>query len=179
MQRRPWRDKHIGSGGGGGGGGGNPPPPPPNDPPAPQSDLLTEINSGDSSSISTSFSVARFWSLTENTGVLVGAILSWNHMLSGDSVLVSSNGRNIPPNRAGQGGNNAPAVAGAAGGNNFNRAGNNNGLSSVSGDDSYGQVSFYVSYDLTESVSVDFDYGVDIGTDENDAVWSVSLGYFF
>jgi hypothetical protein len=168
-----------GGGGGGGGGGGNPPPPPP-PPEPPQSDLVTEVNSGDSSSISTSFSVARFWSLTEDTGVLVGGILSWNHMLSGDSVLVSSNGRNIPTNRPNQGGNNANGGgAGVTGGNDFNRAGNTTGLSSVSGDDSYGQVSVYVSYDLTESVSVDFDYGVDIGTDENDAVWSVSLGYFF
>lgn len=162
----------------GGGGGANPPPPPPaDDPPPPQNDLVSEVNSGDSTSISTSFSVARFWSVTEDTGVLVGGILSWNHMLRGDSVLVSSNARNIPTNRPNQGGNNAPG--GGAGGNNFNRAGNNTGLNSVSGDDSYGQVSVYVSYDLTESVSVDFDYGVDIGTDENDAVWSVSLGYFF
>ncbi len=154
-----------------------PPPPPAGEPQAPQNTLLTEINSGDPSSISTSFSVARFWSVTEDTGVLMGGILSWNHMLSGDPVLVSSHGRNIAPNRPNQGGNNAPAVGGGV--NNFNRAGNTTGLGSASGDDSYGQVSFYVSYDLTESVSVDFDYGVDIGTDENDSVWSVSLGYFF
>jgi hypothetical protein len=152
----------------GGGGQGQPPPPPPE----PQTNISTEVNSGDSTSASTSVSIARYWSLSEDTGVLLGTLLSWNYVLSGDSVLVSQTGRGInqPPPQP-----NAPP---GGGGQNINRAGNN-GISSISGDDNYGQLSFYISYDLTSSWSIDLDTGFDIGTDENDQIWSLSLGYFF
>lgn len=157
-------------------GGGEPPPPPP--PPEPETEVIRDVNSGDASSLSASFSLARYWPLQDESGVLVGGMLSWNHTLSGDSVLVSSTGRRAPPNRQGGQSGGGPRGGGAGGAGNVNRAGGNS-LSGVSGDDSYGQVSFYVSYDLTENWSIDFDTGVDIGTDNNDTIWSVSLGYFW
>jgi hypothetical protein len=101
-------------------------------------------------------------------------------MLSGDSELLSSTGRRPPPPRQPPrgGGNNPGPASGVPGAGNFNRAGGGN-ISSASGDDSYGQVSFYVSYDLNESWSVDVDTGIDIGTDENEIIWSLSFGYFW
>ena len=160
-----------GNNGGGNGGGqddGNPPPP------QVVAETGEEVNSGDASSISASFSIARFFQLDDSRGVLAGAMLSWNHTFSGESALVSQTGRifNGPNNR--RGGQNI-----STGGNsNFDRAAGT-GVGSFTGDDSYGQLGLYLSYDITESVSIDFDTGFDLGTDNNEQVWSVSVGYYF
>lgn len=151
--------------------------PPPGDEPPPQFEQVRDLTSGDVSSVSASFSMARYWPMQDGTGVMLGGMLSWNHMISGESVLVSSTGRRPPPQRP-RNGSRGNGRGAAPGGLDLNRAGGGN-LSSASGDDSYGQVAFYVSYDLTENWSVDFDTGIDIGTDENDVIWSVSLGYFW
>ena len=160
-------DNGNGNGNGNGGGGNN-------TPPQVVTETGAEVNSGDASSISASVSIARFFQLDDSRGVLAGVMLSWNHTFSGESALVSQTGRifNGPNNR--RGGQNI-----STGGNsNFDRAAGN-GVGSFTGDDSYGQLGLYLSYDITESVSIDFDTGFDLGTDSNEQVWSVSFGYYF
>lgn len=170
----PPNDGGSGNNGGGNNGGGNndSPPPPPND--QPLSETGVEVNSGDARSASASISAAKFWSIDENRGVLAGAMFSWHHTFSGQSDLVSQTGRmfNRPP---------SPRRSQQAVATNTSNGSNTNvsGISSLSGDDSYGQITFYVSYDLSENWSIDFDTGFDISTEDNTQVWSVSLGYYF
>lgn len=142
-----------------------------------QPNVLIEKTSNNATHLNASVSLARYWSLTEDTGVLVGGLLSWNHTVSGESALVSRNGRNNNPlpNNFGNGNGNG-------GGNNGggNNGGVNNGvLRSLSGDDSYGQVSLYMSYDLTPSWSIDVDTAVDVSSEYSAQTWSVGLGYYF
>ena len=165
-----------GNGGGNNGGGNNGGGQDDGNPPPPQvvAETGEELNNGDASSISASFSLARFWQLDDSRGVLTGAMLSWNHTFSGESALVSQTGRifNGPNNRRG-----GQSIS-TGGNSNFDRAAGT-GVGSFTGDDSYGQLGFYLSYDITESVSIDFDTGFDLGTDNNEQVWSVSIGYYF
>ena len=158
------------NGGGNGDGNDNPPPPP-----EPVADIGEELNGGDASSVSASFSLARFWQLDNGRGVLAGAMLSWNHTYSGDSALISQTGRMFNGPNNPRGGQNIPT---SGGNSNFDRAAGT-GVGSFTGDDSYGQLGLYLSYDVTESISLDFDTGFDIGTDNNEQVWSVSVGYYF
>jgi hypothetical protein len=145
------------------------PPSGPNAPPRPPRIItIMQANDADGLSFNSSFSVAQFWSLKEDRGILVGAIVSWNYTISGDELFISQVGRNNN-----QGGNSAGGRQGGA--NNIG----NNAISSVSGDENYGQLSLYISYDLTSSWSIDVDTGFDFGTDTNDQSWSMSLGYFF
>ncbi|MBT4522871.1 MAG: hypothetical protein HOC23_22960 [Halieaceae bacterium] len=147
-----------------------PPAPAPRRGPPPPPTIETEATNGDSSSLGASVSLARYWPLTENTGVLVGSLFSWNHMLSGESSLVSRNGQaNSPPsNGPGPQGNQNAAVSGFTG-----------DIGSVSGGDSYGQLSLYASLNIIPSWSIDFDTGFYIGTDDSDQFWSVNVAYFF
>jgi hypothetical protein len=149
--------------------GQNPPQPPGQNQPSgpPQQDLQMQRTSGNSTSLNASVSIARFWSLTDNTGVLVGGLLSWNNVIDGDVVQITQNRQN-----QNAGGNNG-------GPGNANQGGNNGTLRSLSGDDNYGQLAMYISYDLTPSWSVDLDVGVDIGSEYSATSWSLSLGYFF
>ncbi len=147
-------------------------PPGQGQPSPPQSNnVQIERNSGDSTSLSTSLSAAHFWPITEATGVLLGALLSWNYVVDGESVLVSRNGQNTGSFPGRFPGN-------SAGGNN-NQGGNSGALRSLSGDDSYGQLAIYVSYDLTSAWSLDLDTSVDIGSEYSATTWSLSLGYYF
>jgi hypothetical protein len=131
--------------------------------------ILTEKSSGDSTSISSSLSAAHYWSLSENTGVMLGALLSWNYLISGDSVLISRNGRNI---NTGANQRNTSRGTGA-------RATNATALNSISGDDSYGQLAVYISYDISSSWSVDLDSSVNFESDSDAFTSSVTLGYVF
>ena len=147
------------------------PPSPSGNPPRPSRIItIVQNNEADALSFNSSFSVARFWSLTDDTGIFAGALLSWSYTLSGDEAFISQIGRNNS-----RGGNNT------SGGriDTNNSAGGSSAIGSVSGDDNYGQLSLYVSYDLTSSWSIDVDTGFDFGTDTNDQTWSVTLGYFF
>ncbi|MBL4941463.1 MAG: hypothetical protein JKY81_07330 [Colwellia sp.] len=126
--------------------------------------IRVEKIAGNSTSLSTSVSVAHFWSIDAERGVLLGTLLSWHYLLSGDSVLISRNGRNVNASR--QNTNNQRASANAS-------------LNTISGDDSYGQFSLYASYDLSPSWSIDVDSSINIASDYNARTWSISVGYLF
>lgn len=140
-------------------------PPRSNEPPS--TGVQEQHTSGNSSSASASWSIAHFWPLTQDTGVLVGGLLSWNYLLSGESVLEANSGRviNSQPSRPSRTTTNIGRTGGS--------------VSSFTGDDNYGQFSLYMSYDLNASWSFDVDVAVDIGTDTNDRTWSIGLGYLF
>jgi hypothetical protein len=127
------------------------------------------VNSGDATSASISGSAARFIALDDSKGLLAGVMLSWHNTFSGDN---SSLSQTVGRNR------NQPN--GPRGGQNGGQAGQQgSGISSIAGDDNYGQLSFYLSYDLTPAWSVDIDTGFDLGTDTNEQVWSVGVGYYW
>ncbi|MFT4926042.1 MAG: hypothetical protein ACI8WB_002140 [Phenylobacterium sp.] len=146
--------------------GGNGPPPPLPPPPI----ISKERTRDNSTSLSSSVSLAHFWSLSDDTGVLVGGLLSWHHVLSGESSQVTRNGTNQPTP--------TPNAPNTPNGGNGNQQGNN-GLTSLSGDDSYGQVSLYVSYDLSEAWSIDLDVAADLSSQYSATSWSMSVGYYF
>ena len=126
--------------------------------------IREEKSAGNSTSLSASISLAHFWPITAHRGILLGGLFSWHYLLAGDAVLISRNGRNfssVSRNIYDQ------------------RAQSNAALNTISGDDSYGQVSFYVSYDLTSSLSIEFDSSVNVASDYNVRTWSIGLGYLF
>jgi opacity protein-like surface antigen len=122
-------------------------------------------NNSDSASISAGFSAARYWQLTQEQGVLVGVIFSWNYEFSGDESL-RADGSPPPRRTAGQ---QAPAS------NNIN----SNPSRITSGDDNYGQVMTYLSYDINNDWSVDLDTAVEVATTNNNLSWSVGVSYSF
>lgn len=123
-----------------------------------------EKSAGNATSLSSSISLAHFWPIDVDRGIMLGALLSWHYLLSGDSVLISRNGRNVNTSRQNMNSQRTPA---------------NSSLNSISGDDSYGQFSVYASYDLSSSWSIGFDSSINIASDYNASTWSVSVGYLF
>jgi len=138
---------------------------------------LTEQFSDSSTSINTAFSLAHYWSLTENTGVLAGAMISWNYMLSDDDDLADSQFDSSAENSATFSRNTSRlsqrTILQPTGGS----------ISSASritsGDDNYGQLSFYLSYDINQSLAIDFDTSLEIASDNSSQTWSAGLSYSF
>jgi len=126
--------------------------------------VTTEKSSGNSSSISSSLSAAYYIPLKDETGLMLGGLLTWNYLVSGDSILISRNGRdvNTKPN-----------------GTTRNPTNNSAALNSISGDESYGQFALYASYDINDAWSVDIDTSLNIASVYDAYTWSVSLGYIF
>ena len=139
------------------------PPPRPNDPNPP----LTNTSKTDENTINVSANaaIARYCRLTGDNGVLAGAMFSWNHQLSGDNDLASGNNPPPPPRT------NTPTRTSRVGGNAPTRA--------TSGDDSYGQVLLYVSYDLNSAWSIDLDTAIEVASDNNNQSWAAGLSYSF
>jgi hypothetical protein len=108
------------------------------------------------------FSAARYWELTKQQGILVGALFSWSYQFSGDEGLTGQNISPEPPKRPQRIPN---------GGNSISRI--------TSGDDNYGQLMFYASYDINEAWSLDFDTSVDIATTNNSQGWAIGISYNF
>jgi len=128
--------------------------------------VTTEKSSGNSSSISSSLSAAYYLPLKGEKGLMLGGLFTWNYLLSGDSVLISRNGKNV---------NTRPIQRDTS----KNVGANSTALNSISGDDSYGQFALYASYDLNAAWSVDIDTSINIASDYDSYTWSVSLGYIF
>lgn len=126
--------------------------------------ITTEKSSGDSSSISSSLSAAYYIPLENETGLMLGGLITWNYLVSGDSILISRNGRdvNTRPNNTAR-----------------NSTANSAALNSISGDDSYGQFALYASYDINDAWSVDIDTSLNIASVYDAYTWSISLGYLF
>lgn len=117
--------------------------------------------SGDSSLISFSANINRYSMLSDNTGFTFGAFLGWNEVLDSQSELQSINNRNI---------NTARGVGGRGGAiNNF----------LITGGESYGIASLYLSFDFYQNWVVDLDFNTDYGTDDSIQTWSLGVGYIF
>lgn len=135
--------------------------------------LLRESSDGHATSLGASASVAYFWPLDKTgNGLMIGGLLSWQHELSGDTVQTVRNGRAVG-NAGGRGVNNSGAGRNAA------QATNATALQSLSGDDDYGQLLLYLSYDINAHWSVGVDGSVDLASVNNGTGWALSLGYFF
>jgi hypothetical protein len=138
------------------------PPPRPGEPKAPLSNTTKTDNN--TTNINATAALARYWQLSGDNSLLAGAMLSWNYQLSGDEAL--SSGNNPPPPRS-----NNPVRPSGIGGNPINRA--------TSGDDSYGQVLLYISYDLTSVWSIDIDTAIEVASDNNNQSWAIGMSYLF
>ncbi len=111
----------------------------------------------DSTSVNAGVTVARYWQLSQTQGILVGVLLAWNYQFSGDAELRADNA--APARRSS--GQSSSAVR------------------NTSGDDNYGQVMTYLSYDINDEWSVDVDTAVEIATANNNISWSIGLSYTF
>ena len=118
------------------------------------------VDSGESSFISTSVSVARFFELSQDQGIILGLNLQWNEIMDTESQAISRNGRNISQinNRQIRQLINSQVPIGS---------------------ESYGQYSMYLSYDITENWLVDLNWSRDFSSDFNTSAWSLNIGVNF
>ena len=131
--------------------------PPPRDDTPPPANLQ---ESGNASLISVAANINRYSILSENTGFTFGVFVGWNEVLDSQSELRSINNRNINPVRGG------------------GRGGPNNNLD-ITGSESYGIASVYLSFDFYENWVVDLDINTDFAAGDRIQTWSASLGYLF
>lgn len=125
----------------------------------------TTITEDNTSTINAGISVARYWELTQQQGILAGIMFSWNYQLSGDESLTEEN---IPPPTR----QNRPQPA------TLRNSGSSTSRT-TSGDDSYGQITAYLSYDINNTWSVDIDTAIEIASTNNNQSWSIGLNYSF
>lgn len=145
----------------------NPPPPQEGQNPPPAGDSKVSDNSV---SVNTSASLGHYWSLADNRGLMAGVMLSWSYIVSGDSI---SDNQGVPSGAN----NNGPRNPG--GRNSGGRNGGASGLGATSGDDNYGQVLFYLAYDINNHWSLSLDGATELASDYSEQSWSINLGYAF
>lgn len=126
----------------------------------PQQTPLTTRESGNASLVSLSGNLMHYQSLNQNTGLTLGLYLGWNEVLSSDSALNSVNNRNVNQNRGNIGNSNL---------NNF----------VVTGSESYGIASVYLSFDFYEVWILDLDTSIDFGAGDSAQSWNINFGYLF
>ncbi len=131
-------------------------------------DVLRTRNTGDYMLLSGGFSISHLWTLTENRAMVVGGLFTWSYQVSGNSQLLSRNGRTR--NAASFRGHTRTIT---------NRTGSGSVNNALIGDDNYGQVVAYVSYDLSPAWSLEFDSAVNVATASNDQSNSINLTYLF
>jgi len=128
----------------------------------PEDKTLTKENT---STINAGISAARYWELTQQQSLLAGAMFSWSYQLSGDENLTEEN---IFPQRQ-QSRPQSTALRNSGG--NTSRA--------TSGDDNYGQLTAYITYDINNAWSVDVDTSVEVASANNNQSWSLGISYSF
>jgi hypothetical protein len=118
------------------------------------------VNEGKSTFISIALSTAKLIEITHVGNMLIGSSFSWNQLTDSDSLTDSPNGRSISRvnNRTGH---------------------DHSNIAGITGTESYGLLNFYLSYDITDAVSVDVDSTLDLGGEQNTQAWSINLGYLF
>lgn len=130
--------------------------------PGQRPETQSSSTSDNSVSINTSVSLGHYWAMSDNRGLLAGAMLSWSYILSGDSLVEQQN-----------------STGGRGGGRNGGGPGAGPGVGTSSGDDNYGQFLLYLSYDLNDVWSLSLDGATEIASDYSGQSWSVNLGYAF
>ena len=125
----------------------------------------TGIDKGDTLFADVSFSAARFIPLFEQDALYVGGSLGWNHLISGKLSIVSRNGISAQQYI------NAKSSS-------RNRLNQSSFSHSVHGDQ-YGLASLFVSYNLSDNLSVDLDYSASFAADENSDGVYLTLGYLW
>jgi hypothetical protein len=120
----------------------------------------SSIDEGKSTFISFTLSTAKLIEIKQVGNMIIGSSFSWNQLTDSESLAVSRNGRNISQIN--------------------NRTRNNSSnITGITGTESYGLLSFYLSYDITDAVSVDIDSTFDVGGEQKTQAWSLNLGYLF
>ena len=123
----------------------------------------TGVDKGDTLFSDATFSAARFINISNNNSVYLGGSVGWNHLISGETSIVSRNGIT------------ATQIA-AARSTSRNRISQSSFSQSVQGDQ-YGLLSVFVAYNVTDNLSLDFDYSTSFSADENSDGVYVTLGY--
>jgi len=119
----------------------------------------------DSSSINAGISAVRYWELTKEQGILAGALFSWNYQYSGDARQTENN----PP---------SPTRLTSSQPTTLRNIGSNTSRP-TSGDDNYGQLTAFLSYDINNNWSVALDTSVEISTTNNNQSWTIGINYYF
>jgi hypothetical protein len=122
--------------------------------------------SGNYSTLSSGFLLAHLWSLAENRNLVIGGLLNWSYQLAGDSQALTRNTR-----RFNNSSTRMRTRVNAGGGSGINNA--------LTGDENYGQLVIYSSYDLTPAWSLDFDVVKNVATQNNEQSYSTSITYSF
>lgn len=123
------------------------------------------VEAGDSTSIDISITAASLYSMSESIGLYYGSSITWNHLISGESGVISRNGKSI----------NQIIAA---------RATSRNGLNSsyfsqsIDGEE-YGLLSLFLSYEVGLNWSFDIDYSSSFLANQNTQSTYLSLNYQF
>lgn len=115
---------------------------------------------GNSSFISLNLLLNRRYELENNQALTLGGNLGWNQKLNSTSQLSTHNGRPVNPRRQ-------------------TSANHRLNVSAVTGSDSYGFISGFISYDVNPHWFVELGLSSDFSTDNNQRQWTVELGYLF
>jgi len=92
-------------------------------------------------------------------------MFSWNYQFSGDENLTTFN--TPPPPRTTR---SQPATSPNI---------STNPSRVTSGDDNYGQITSYLSYDINQNWSVDVDTSIEVATTNNNLSWAMGINYTF
>jgi hypothetical protein len=120
----------------------------------------SSLNGGNSSFVSVQVLMARIITVGGREDLMLGGSLGWNQITSSGSAAIVRNGRNVGQIKKGSAANRLSA-------------------SGVTGNESYGQLNLYASYNLNDDWLVDLDLNFDLGSEDNTQAWSVNIGYLF
>lgn len=130
--------------------------------------------SDSSTNINASLSLAYYLPFSNDTSLLFGSMVSWNYMLTDDDELRSNeldeNSRN-PLFKA--------LLSQRITSRSTTRRTSNTQSRVTAGDDNYGQLTLYLSYELSESLSVDLDTSIELASDDRNQSYAIGLSYSF
>ena len=125
--------------------------------------IKTGKDAGDSWFASVGISLSQYMPTSGDAGFNYGGSLSWHHLISGESGIVSRNGRSISQISASR---------------QLTSSQQSNFSQKVSGDQ-YGIVAIFFGYSLNNDFSIEFDTSTSVAADENSASINLSANYYF
>lgn len=125
----------------------------------------TGVDAGDNTFADIGIAASHYIPYSDNNGVYFGLSLSWNHLISGETSIISRNGRSISQllERSNSRLVNSRATY----------------LTQAVEGEEYGLTSIFVSFDISHNWSLDLDYSTSFAADENADSAYITLAYAF
>jgi len=131
--------------------------------------LNTGKDAGDSWFSSLGLSLSQFYPTAFDSGFIYGGSLSWHHLITGESGIVSRNGRSISQISTASSSLNARLSSSL----------NNSNFSQKIDGEHYGLASLFIGYDANEKFSVELNVSTSLAADTNAKSANISASYQF